>query len=93
MVQMKGSWKELKEEIQRVRQGADKENLFNMSPDYFELADQTVYAAELYTEKKCLYGGTLVSRTYGSIFGSCFLSHMAKLCSEQAAESASKGRG
>ncbi|PNV63274.1 diguanylate cyclase [Clostridium sp. chh4-2] len=51
MVRMKESWKELKEEIQRVRQGADKEKLFNMSQDYFELADQTVSAAEVYTEK------------------------------------------
>lgn len=51
MVRMKESWKELKEEIQRVRQGADKEKLFDMSQDYFELADQTVSAAEVYTEK------------------------------------------
>lgn len=51
MLQMKESWKELKEEISAVRQGEDQEKLFELSQEYFELADRTVTEAEQYSEK------------------------------------------
>lgn len=50
MLRMKEDWKAIKEEIQKVRQGGDKDKLFNLSEEYFELADQTVTEAEQYTE-------------------------------------------
>lgn len=51
MRQMKEDWQVIKAEIMKVRQGADGETLFELSEDYFELADLTVTEAELYTEK------------------------------------------
>lgn len=51
MTQMQESFSVLKEEIGRVRQGADKSRLYSLSQEYFELADQTVSAAETYSEK------------------------------------------
>ena len=51
MTEMKAEWQEMKEEIMAVRQGADDERLFQMSQEYFELADQTVLEAEAYSVK------------------------------------------
>lgn len=51
MGQMKESWQVIKAEIMQVRQGADEEQLFELSEEYFELADRTVTEAEIYTEK------------------------------------------
>ncbi|WP_249301922.1 sensor domain-containing phosphodiesterase [Qiania dongpingensis] len=51
MTQMKDRFQELKEAIMSVRQGGDKEALFVISQEYFELADQTVTEAEQYSEK------------------------------------------
>lgn len=50
MARMEEDWKEIKQEILNVRQGADKEKLYKLSKEYFELADQTVMEAEKYTE-------------------------------------------
>ena len=52
LASMESQWQMLKEEIMLVRQGADPENLFELSESYFQLADATVTAAELYTEKQ-----------------------------------------
>lgn len=51
LTEMDGEWAEIKEEIQNYRNGAAGDNLFNLSEAYFELADKTVLAAEVYTEK------------------------------------------
>lgn len=51
MSEMKGQWSELKEEIIAVRRGEDEQKLFELSQEYFELADQTVTEAERYSEK------------------------------------------
>lgn len=45
-----GEWEELKEEIYQVRGGKSPEHLYGMSESYFELADQAVSAAEVYSE-------------------------------------------
>jgi diguanylate cyclase (GGDEF)-like protein len=43
-------WAELKDEIDRVRQGNDPETLYTLSEDYFRLANDTVFAAEAFSE-------------------------------------------
>ncbi len=52
MTKVRASWTVLKEEIARVRAGADDERLFALSEDYFTLVDQTVSFAEEFTEKQ-----------------------------------------
>lgn len=44
------SWQEIKTEIQHVRAGADNTRLYDLSQDYFTLVDNTVSAAEHYSE-------------------------------------------
>lgn len=51
MALMKVKWTELKAEINNVRQGAGEDRLFELSEEYFELADQTVTEAEKFTQK------------------------------------------
>lgn len=41
-----------KSEIQFVRTGGDKHKLFDLSEDYFVLANKTVSSVELYTEER-----------------------------------------
>ncbi|WP_040196329.1 ATP-binding protein [Candidatus Soleaferrea massiliensis] len=50
VAQMHQSWKELKDEITRVRRGVDDQLLFELSESYFDLANRTVSAAEQYSE-------------------------------------------
>ncbi len=50
MHQVENSWRELKGEIEVVRAGGDKTRLFELSEDYFTLVDQTVSAAEQFSE-------------------------------------------
>ena len=52
MAKMRLSWDQLKAEIEEVRRGGDTQRLFALSERYFELADQTVSAAERYCEKQ-----------------------------------------
>lgn len=52
LVELDKEWHELKEEIEQVRQGQDKQKLFDMSEEYFVLADATVSSAEAYSEKQ-----------------------------------------
>lgn len=51
MLQIKTDWKEIKKEILNVRQSGNTEVLFDLSEDYFTLADKTVAEAEEYTQK------------------------------------------
>ena len=60
MGQMRREWDEIKTEIIRVRQGADSQRLFGLSEDFFELANDTVSAAERYSESR-------VSNTIGTL--------------------------
>ena len=50
LVEMKNDWNHLKTEIHKYRSGLDNQTLFEMSEDYFELADNTVLVAENYIE-------------------------------------------
>lgn len=61
MTQMKFEWEGLKKEIYLVREGRDNGNLYFYSEAFFELADDTVHSAELYSEKS-VYSveGTLI---------------------------------
>lgn len=69
MAQMRKEWKALKEEIIKVREGQDSQQLFFMSEEYFELANQAVTAAEQYSEE-CVKNsiGILVCLNIGFIF-------------------------
>lgn len=51
MTDQQDKWFELKEEILAVRNGHSESKLFEMSEDYFELANKTVAAAEQYSER------------------------------------------
>lgn len=48
---MQKEWSDIKKEILRYRQGANGDTLFALSEDYFDLADRTVLAAEVYAEE------------------------------------------
>lgn len=50
LTRMQSGWRELKAEILEVRNGADQRPLYQKSEEYFELADDTVSAAEVYAE-------------------------------------------
>lgn len=50
--QVQASWRELKGEIAKVRNGAGQEDLFEQSEAFFTLADRLVSAAEVYSEKQ-----------------------------------------
>ena len=54
MTQMKFDWEGLKKEIYLVREGRDNGNLYFYSEAFFELADDTVHSAELYSERACI---------------------------------------
>jgi diguanylate cyclase (GGDEF)-like protein len=45
-------WAKLKEEIDSVRSGADTSNLYTLSEEYFKLANDTVFAAEEFSESQ-----------------------------------------
>ena len=48
--QMRGEWQEIKQELQQVRAGKAPGQLYQLSELFFETADKTVSAAELYLE-------------------------------------------
>jgi diguanylate cyclase (GGDEF)-like protein len=50
--EVRASWALLKEEIYNVRDGSDPNKLFEMSQDYFVLVNDTVFAAEAYSESQ-----------------------------------------
>ncbi len=51
LAKLNKAWVSLKEEIQKVREnGYENTNIINMSEDYFYLADETVTAAENYSQ-------------------------------------------
>jgi len=51
--QVEAAWKSLKESIRQVRQDPNSKNiLLNQSEDYFKLTDETVLAAEKYSQAK-----------------------------------------
>lgn len=49
---LRTAWEGLKEEIAVVRSAGGKQRLYHLSETYFELADQTVSAAERYSEAR-----------------------------------------
>ncbi|MCC0649407.1 sensor domain-containing diguanylate cyclase [Clostridioides sp. ZZV15-6598] len=51
LAEMKKDWSDIKSEIMIYRDGGSGDKLFNMSEDYFDLANQVVMAAEVYTDK------------------------------------------
>lgn len=50
--QLENSWENIKAEIINVRNGADTRNLYIMSENYFNLADEAVSVCELYSENQ-----------------------------------------
>lgn len=63
--QMQSAWEEIKKEILKFRNGSQPDKLYQLSEDYFELADKTVSAAEKYTENS-------VQRAMKSLIGMSF---------------------
>lgn len=62
------NWIKIKEEIDYTRQGGEKQKLFNMSEDYFILANNMVSSAERYSEKRVGNAkGTLICFNVGFI--------------------------
>jgi diguanylate cyclase (GGDEF)-like protein len=60
MVEIKKSWGELKEEIEVVRSGGDNQRLYDLSQDYFDLANDTVNKAEIYADKQVAQSRTVL---------------------------------
>ena len=60
--ELQGKWETIKTEIHQVRKGADTDRLFELSEDYFELANLTVSASEQYSEK-------VLHRTWAWVIG------------------------
>ena len=52
MRKVQAQWRVLKERIEDVREGASPEALFEESQSYFELANETVFSAETYSERQ-----------------------------------------
>lgn len=52
VAQMQEQWTIMKAEIVKVREGQDDAALYELSEAYFDLADRTVSAAEVYTERQ-----------------------------------------
>lgn len=50
--QLENSWENIKAEIINVRNGTDTRNLYIMSENYFNLADEAVSVCELYSENQ-----------------------------------------
>lgn len=51
IIPMQRVWEDLKDEIQKVRKGGDSRRLYELSEEYFVLADNAVSEAEHYSEK------------------------------------------
>lgn len=51
LIEMKKDWAEIKRQIYDYRDGASDQRLYDLSEDYFKLADDTVLTAEEYTEQ------------------------------------------
>jgi diguanylate cyclase (GGDEF)-like protein len=52
LMRLRQHWTDLKTLIKQVRTGSGREELFNSSQDYFNLANEIVSLAELYSEKQ-----------------------------------------
>jgi diguanylate cyclase (GGDEF)-like protein len=52
MAKVRISWNALKEQIQIVRSGGDDQELYDQSQLYFDLANDTVFKAEVYSENQ-----------------------------------------
>lgn len=62
LYQLQNQWETIKSEIHEVRKGANTDRLFELSENYFDLANQTVSASEQYSEQ-------VVRRTWGWLIG------------------------
>jgi len=51
LTEMQGEWADIKEAIYRYRDGGTNDTLYEMSEEYFDLADKTVATAEEYSEQ------------------------------------------
>lgn len=51
LVEMKEDWEDIKMQIAGYRDGSSASQLYELSEDYFELADDTVFTAEAYAEQ------------------------------------------
>ncbi|MBS6643184.1 MAG: bifunctional diguanylate cyclase/phosphodiesterase [Clostridiaceae bacterium] len=51
LIEMQNDWEDIKTQIYNYRKGSSDQSLFDMSEDYFKLANDTVFTAEEYTEQ------------------------------------------
>ncbi|WP_270814696.1 sensor domain-containing diguanylate cyclase [Hungatella effluvii] len=50
LMEMKDDWEDIKAQIENYREGSSNQQLYDLSEDYFKLANDTVFTAEKYTE-------------------------------------------
>ncbi|MFQ8730362.1 MAG: hypothetical protein ACLSAC_07545 [Enterocloster bolteae] len=50
LIEMQNDWEDIKIQIYNYRKGSSRQLLYELSEDYFELANDTVFTAEEYTE-------------------------------------------
>lgn len=50
LIEMQNDWEDIKTQIYNYRKGSSRQLLYELSEDYFELANDTVFTAEEYTE-------------------------------------------
>jgi nitrate/nitrite-specific signal transduction histidine kinase len=72
MEAVQNSWNELKTLIYDVRQGGDSQRLFDASQDYFTLVNDTVFAAEEFSEYR-INKITSLLLNLNAVFAVCFL--------------------
>lgn len=58
LIEMRDDWEELKAQIDQYREGASSQLLYELSEDYFKLANDTVFTAEEYTEQTVQHART-----------------------------------
>lgn len=85
LVQIQRGWGEIKAEIVRVRAGGSSQTLYQLSEDYYMLANETVAVAEQYSEKQVrrVSGVLIVADVSLLAFMVCALVGMARISSLQ----------
>ena len=58
LIEMRDDWEDLKVQIDQYREGASSQLLYELSEDYFKLANDTVFTAEEYTEQTVQHART-----------------------------------
>lgn len=63
LIKMKNDWENIKTQIYNYRESSSTQLLYELSENYFELADNTVFTAEKYTEQTVQHARNLLMMT------------------------------